>query len=67
VHSRPHALRAALRRLGATLRRIVGAPDYEAYLAHVTTRHPDAIPLSREAFARDARARRDDRPRSRSC
>jgi uncharacterized short protein YbdD (DUF466 family) len=67
VHARPHALRAALRRLGATLRRIVGAPDYEAYLAHVARRHPGTVPLSREAFARDSLARRYDRPGSRCC
>jgi uncharacterized short protein YbdD (DUF466 family) len=67
VRARALALLDSLRRAGATLRRIVGAPDYEAYLAHVTTRHPDAIPLSREAFARDALARRYDRPGSRCC
>ena len=57
----------SLRRAGAMLRRIVGAPDYEAYLAHVAHRHPGAVPLSREAFARDALARRYDRPGSRCC
>ena len=53
--------------VGTLLRRIIGAPDYERYVAHVAARHPDATPLSREAFARDALARRYDRPGSRCC
>jgi uncharacterized short protein YbdD (DUF466 family) len=57
----------SLRRAGPTLRRIVGAPDYEAYRAHLARRDPGAVPLSREDFARDALARRYDRPGSRCC
>ena len=53
--------------VGSLLRRIIGAPDYECYLTHFAVRHPDATPLSREAFARDALARRYDRPGSRCC
>jgi uncharacterized short protein YbdD (DUF466 family) len=53
--------------VGSLLRRIIGAPDYECYLAHFAARHPEATPLSREAFARDALARRYDRPGSRCC
>jgi uncharacterized short protein YbdD (DUF466 family) len=53
--------------VGSLLRRIIGAPDYESYFAHVTAHHPDVMPLSREAFARDALARRYDRPGSRCC
>jgi uncharacterized short protein YbdD (DUF466 family) len=52
---------------GAIVRRIIGAPDYERYLAHVARRHPGTTPLDREAFARDALARRYDRPGSRCC
>jgi len=57
----------SLQRLGALVRRIIGAPDYERYLAHVQCRHPGATPLTREAFARDVLARRYDRPGSRCC
>lgn len=60
-------LLARLADLGSLLRRIIGAPDYERYLAHVAARHPDTTPLSRDAFARDALARRYDRPGSRCC
>jgi uncharacterized short protein YbdD (DUF466 family) len=60
-------LRARARRLAVVIRRIIGAPDYDRYLAHVTQRHPDATPLSPDEFARDALARRYDRPGSRCC
>ena len=62
-----HALAARVADVGSLLRRIIGAPDYERYLAHVTARHPEVTPLSREAFAHDALARRYDRPGSRCC
>jgi uncharacterized short protein YbdD (DUF466 family) len=60
-------LAARVADVGALLRRIIGAPDYECYLAHLAARHPEATPLSRDAFARDALARRYDRPGSRCC
>ena len=56
-----------LARIATYVRRIIGAPDYERYLAHVSSRHPDVQPLTREAFARDALSRRYDRPGSRCC
>jgi len=63
VNTLAHALVAA----GAFARTVIGAPDYARYLRHVRERHPDQTPLSREAFARDALARRYDRPGSRCC
>jgi uncharacterized short protein YbdD (DUF466 family) len=67
MHLTAHSVVARVAHLGALLRRIIGAPDYERYLAHVAARHPETTPLSREAFARDALARRYDRPGSRCC
>ena len=61
------SLVARVANIGALLRRIIGAPDYEGYLAHLAARHPESTPLSREAFARDALVRRYDRPGSRCC
>jgi uncharacterized short protein YbdD (DUF466 family) len=46
---------------------VIGAPDYERYVEHVARRHPGCMPLSRDEFARDALARRYDRPGSRCC
>ena len=61
------ALLAFAQRAASVLRVVIGAPDYDRYLAHVTERHPGATPLSRDEFARDALARRYDRPGSRCC
>ena len=61
------SLASFARRAASVLRRVIGAPDYERYLAHVSRRHPDLVPLSRDEFARDALARRYDRPGSRCC
>ena len=67
MRSASRSLVARLSDLASLIRRIIGAPDYECYLAHVAARHPGETPLSREAFARDVLARRYDRPGSRCC
>lgn len=60
-------LRRRVAHVGVLLRRVIGAPDYDSYLAHVQRRHPGTVPLTPDAFARDALARRYDRPGSRCC
>jgi len=65
--SLPSLLAARLRALRAVLHAIVGAPDYERYVAHVRTCHPDRTPMTRDEFARDRLAARYDRPGSRCC
>ena len=61
------AFLAFAHRAAAVLRCVIGAPDYERYLAHASNRHPGTTPLTREEFARDALSRRYDRPGSRCC
>lgn len=61
------SVRDSLSRIAAVVRRIIGAPDYDGYLAHVRTCHPDEQPLSADAFARDALARRYNQPGNRCC
>ena len=56
-----------LAHLADVARTIVGVPDYARYLRHMSQRHPDAAPMSRDAFTRDALARRYERPGSRCC
>lgn len=34
-------------------RLMVGVPNYETYVAHVASTHPDQAPMSYEAFFRD--------------
>ena len=53
--------------LAHVVRRVIGAPDYERYVAHMRTHHPGAPVLDARAFGRDALARRYDRPGSRCC
>ena len=56
-----------LTRAAWMIRRVIGAPDYAAYLAHVRRAHPDLAPLTQEAFVRDVLARKYERPGSRCC
>jgi uncharacterized short protein YbdD (DUF466 family) len=56
-----------LARVAGVVRRVIGAPDYERYLAHVRHAHARTTPLTREQFARDVLARRYDRPGNRCC
>jgi uncharacterized short protein YbdD (DUF466 family) len=58
---------AVVERVAAALRRVLGVPDYPAYLSHMRARHPGVPPLDEAAFASDALSRRYDRPGSRCC
>ncbi|MBA3673162.1 MAG: YbdD/YjiX family protein [Gemmatimonadaceae bacterium] len=58
---------AAVCRTLAVARRVIGVPDYEAYVAHVRARHPDVAPMTQAAFAHDALARRYERVGNRCC
>ena len=54
-------------RVARVLGTVIGAPDYERYLAHVRTRHPESEPLCRAEFYRSRLADRYDRPGSKCC
>jgi uncharacterized short protein YbdD (DUF466 family) len=54
-------------RLVALVRRIIGAPDYAAYLAHARAHHPDRAPLSEREFVAERLAARYERPGARCC
>ena len=62
-----HSIRRRLARIGEVIRRVIGAPDYERYLAHQRRCHQGEPPLTREAFAQDALARRYNQPGNRCC
>jgi uncharacterized short protein YbdD (DUF466 family) len=55
------------RRGAAALRQVVGAPDYERYVAHVRLRHPGSDPISVEEFCRARLEERYNRPGARCC
>ena len=56
-----------LQEIAKVVRRIIGVPDYERYLAHQLEHHPECTPLSPEEFARDSLTRKYETPGSRCC
>ena len=65
LHRAPSA--ELIRRAATVVRRVIGAPDYERYVAHVRARHPGEQPLSREEFWRDRLRARYEKPGARCC
>ena len=59
--------RRALRSTGAVVRRVIGVPDYEHYLAHVRECHPETSPMSRVEFEQSRLDQRYSRPGQRCC
>jgi uncharacterized short protein YbdD (DUF466 family) len=58
---------SSLRLIVATIRRIVGMPDYASYVEHMKRRHPDcAVPTEREFFDQYVTARYSGGP-TRCC
>lgn len=58
--------------IGRVMRRVIGVPDYEAYVAHHARQQAPQHrarggPMSREAFTREMLARRFERPGHRCC
>ena len=64
---RPISLRERLSRALDVVRRIVGVPDYDRYVAHMRSHHPDATPMSCEEFTAQRMADKYSRPGSRCC
>jgi uncharacterized short protein YbdD (DUF466 family) len=56
-----------VRRALAIVRRIIGVPDYDRYLTHMTAHHPDVTPLSAREFEIVRMNDRYSRPGSRCC
>ena len=61
------AMLERLRRAARTLRTVMGAPDYERYVAHVRRRHPGREPMTRDAFVRERLEARYSKPGARCC
>jgi uncharacterized short protein YbdD (DUF466 family) len=60
-------LRVVWRFLAQTARLIVGVPDYDRYLTHMRRSHPEASPMTREAFFANRLEARYGRGASRCC
>ncbi|HTR77866.1 MAG TPA: YbdD/YjiX family protein [Gemmatimonadaceae bacterium] len=54
-------------RVGAVVRRLIGAPDYDGYVAHRRLCHPGEPLLSRQEFYRLRLEDRYSRPGNRCC
>jgi uncharacterized short protein YbdD (DUF466 family) len=65
--SRLAAWRDALVRAARVVRKIIGVPDYEAYVRHLAVAHPDRAPVDRDTFTRECQEARYSRPGSRCC
>jgi uncharacterized short protein YbdD (DUF466 family) len=46
---------------------VIGVPDYERYVAHLRTHHPDQVPMSKDEFVLQRQHDRYSRPGSRCC
>jgi uncharacterized short protein YbdD (DUF466 family) len=59
--------RDRISRAANVVRRIIGVPDYDRYLAHVHAHHPDVAPMTCEEFTRQRLADKYSRPGARCC
>lgn len=62
-----HAGSSWIQRAAALLRRIIGAPDYATYLAHVRAHHPEREPLGEREFLAERLHARYEKPGARCC
>jgi uncharacterized short protein YbdD (DUF466 family) len=56
-----------LSRMNAVVRRVIGAPDYSAYVRHMKTHHPECEVVSEPEFLDEQLTARYSRPGSRCC
>lgn len=56
-----------LRQAAKVLRRIVGVPDYDTYVAHVRECHAGTVPMTREEFEKARMEDKYSRPGQRCC
>jgi len=54
-------------RVNAVIRRIIGAPDYTAYVRHMNEHHPECTLLTEAEFLDEQLTARYSRPGSRCC
>jgi uncharacterized short protein YbdD (DUF466 family) len=56
-----------VRKVAKVVRTIIGAPDYERYVAHVKKCHPGQAVMSRDEFAKNRLEARYSQPGNRCC
>ena len=55
------------RKIGKVVRTIIGAPDYDRFVAHVRECHPGQTVMSRDEFAKNRLEARYNQPGNRCC
>lgn len=58
---------AAFTTLARGMRSVIGVPDYERYVDHVRSAHPDQQPLTCEEFMKERLEHRYSRPGAKCC
>jgi uncharacterized short protein YbdD (DUF466 family) len=53
--------------MNAVVRRIIGAPDYAAYVRHMTAHHPESVLMKEAEFLDERLTARYSTPGSRCC
>jgi uncharacterized short protein YbdD (DUF466 family) len=61
------SLRIRVQRALRVIRSIIGAPDYERYVAHMASHHPGCAVMPRDEFMQQRLESRYSRPGSRCC
>ena len=56
-----------VRRVAKVVRTIIGAPDYDRYVAHVKECHPGQPPMTRDEFSKSRLEARYNQPGNRCC
>lgn len=64
---RQGSLTDAMSAIAATMRSIIGVPDYERYLEHMRRRHPAETPMRLEEFEQMRLTDKYLRPGARCC
>ena len=59
--------RDRVERVAKVVRRIIGVPDYDRYVAHVRTHHPEMTPMCRKDFEQQRVLDKYSRPGGRCC
>jgi uncharacterized short protein YbdD (DUF466 family) len=59
--------RDRVERVAKVVRRIIGVPDYDRYVAHLHAHHPEATPMCRQDFERQRIQDKYSRPGGRCC
>lgn len=60
-------MRDVLATCARAIRAVLGAPDYDRYVAHMRARHPEQVPLSYAELIAERDRARFERPGGRCC